>query len=90
MVQISCYVARDTCKDKQYEEYFVFCPYSYLVRPSSLSPQASPLIDERRVQRMAMKREEPPGAEKNRDSTQPFANNNEVRRILSQHPASKC
>lgn len=34
----------------------------YLIKPSSLSPQASPLIDERRIKEM--KRQEPPGAEK--------------------------
>ncbi|CAD5111556.1 DgyrCDS858 [Dimorphilus gyrociliatus] len=34
----------------------------YLIKPSSLSPQASPLIDERKIKEM--KRQEPPGAEK--------------------------
>ncbi len=34
-----------------------------MIRPSSLSPKPSPLVDERKV-RAAMKREEPPGAEK--------------------------
>ena len=44
---------------------------SYLIRPSSLSPQASPLIDERRK---LQKREEPTGAEKGKET----ANNNEI------------
>ena len=38
---------------------------SYLIRPSSLSPQPSPLIDERKQNlRKPIKREEPTGAEK--------------------------
>ena len=45
--------------------------FRYLIRPSSLSPQASPLIDERR---RLQKREEPTGAEKGKET----ANNNEI------------
>lgn len=59
--------------------YYVCCfTFRYLIRPSSLSPQPSPLIDERKQhQRMKakamklMKREEPTGAEKGRESSAP-------------------
>ena len=46
--------------------------YRYLIRPSSLSPRASPLIDERRM--FTMKRQEPTGAEKAKDSGPTMAN----------------
>ncbi|ELU15404.1 hypothetical protein CAPTEDRAFT_224554 [Capitella teleta] len=41
----------------------------YLIRPSSLSPQPSPLVDERKTPlRKNVRREEPPGAERGRSS----------------------
>ena len=66
----------------QYLSVIFHC--SYLIRPSSLSPQASPMIDERKRhhQRTSMKREEPTGAEKGKETpvqSSSGGNNNEVR-----------